>query len=73
MAEAVFIGALGVAHTQLRPAGKARFGDYLVNVVSFGSFISEGTEIEVIGISGSRVTVRPRKLAGGAVEAEGVA
>ncbi|HVS70372.1 MAG TPA: NfeD family protein [Phycisphaerae bacterium] len=66
VSDAVFVGALGVAHTQLRPAGKARFGEFLVDVVSFGSFIPVGTEIEVIGISGTRVTVRPRRV----VEAE---
>lgn len=70
VSDAVFVGALGVAHTQLRPAGKARFGEFLVDVVSFGSFIGAGTEIEVIGVSGARVTVRPRRVA---VQAEEMA
>jgi membrane-bound serine protease (ClpP class) len=61
--EAVFVGALGVAQTALRPAGKAKFGEHLVNVVSFGPLIGAGTEIEVIGVSGYRVTVRPRRTA----------
>jgi membrane-bound ClpP family serine protease len=55
----VFVGALGLAHTQLRPAGKARFGEHLIDVVSFGPFINAGTEVEVVTVSGYRVTVRP--------------
>jgi membrane-bound serine protease (ClpP class) len=57
--DAVFVGALGLAHTQLRPAGKARFGEHLIDVVSFGPFINAGTEVEVVTVSGYRVTVRP--------------
>lgn len=62
-ADAVFVGALGIAHTQLRPAGKARFGEHLVDVVSFGPFIDSGTEVEVLTVTGFRVTVRPHAAA----------
>jgi membrane-bound serine protease (ClpP class) len=59
--EAVFIGAMGRATTDLRPAGKVRFDDHLVDVVSYGSFIPQGTEIEVVSVEGYRVVVRPRR------------
>jgi membrane-bound serine protease (ClpP class) len=58
--EAVFIGAVGKAETDLRPAGKARFDDHLLNVVSFGSFIAQETEVEVTHIQGNKIIVRPR-------------
>jgi membrane-bound serine protease (ClpP class) len=58
--DAVFIGAIGRAATDLRPAGKARFGEHLVGVVSYGSFIEKDTEIEVQEISGLKIVVKPR-------------
>ncbi|MGN6368090.1 MAG: NfeD family protein [Phycisphaerae bacterium] len=57
--EAVFIGALGKASTDLRPAGKARFDEHLVDVVSNGGFVPRGTEVEVIQMAGAKVIVRP--------------
>jgi membrane-bound serine protease (ClpP class) len=59
--EAVFVGAMGRATTDLRPAGKVRFDEHLVDVVSYGSFIPQGTEIEVVSVEGYRVVVRPRQ------------
>jgi membrane-bound serine protease (ClpP class) len=56
--EAVFVGALGVASTDLRPSGKARFGEHLVNVMSDGLYIGQKQEVEVIEVSGMRVVVR---------------
>jgi membrane-bound serine protease (ClpP class) len=58
--EAVFIGAIGKAATDLRPAGKARFDDHLVDVVSHGAFVARETEVEVMQVTGSKVVVRPR-------------
>jgi len=58
--EAVFVGAMGRATTDLRPAGKVRFDQHLVDVVSFGSFIAQGTEVEVISVEGYRIVVKPR-------------
>lgn len=52
------IGAEGVAMTVLRPAGKAKIDKRMVDVVSDGPFISEGARVEVISVSGNRVTVR---------------
>jgi len=59
--EAVFVGALGKAATDLRPAGKVRFDEHLLDVVSNGAFIARGSEVEVVSISGNKIIVRPRQ------------
>ena len=51
-------GQAGVALSDLRPAGVARFGDERVDVVSEGDFISAGSRIRVLRTEGTRVTVR---------------
>lgn len=53
------VSDIGVAQTPLRPAGKARFGAILVDVVAEGGMVDPGTEIEVILREGKRVVVRP--------------
>ena len=57
--EAVFVGALGKVETDLRPAGKARFGGHLVDVMSQGQFVEAGAVVEVIESRGARIVVRP--------------
>jgi len=52
------VGKSGVALTDLRPAGTARFGDDRVDVVTQGDFIAHGTTIQVLHVEGNRVTVR---------------
>lgn len=52
------VGQLGLALTDLRPAGTARFGDDRVDVVTQGDFIPNGTTIKVLHVEGNRVTVR---------------
>lgn len=47
----------GQTTTPLRPAGKARFGEKLVAVVSDGSAIDAGQAVRVIEVLGNRVTV----------------
>lgn len=51
-------GARGIAVTKLRPAGKAKIDERVVDVVSRGSFIDPGDEIEVIEVKGNRVVVK---------------
>lgn len=51
-------GDRGVTIGPLRPAGKARFGSKLVDVVSEGDFIDERTAVEVIEHRTNRVVVR---------------
>lgn len=55
--EAVFVGAIGKAVTDLRPAGKAKFGQHLMDVVSDGAFLPQGTQLKVTEVSALRVVV----------------
>ena len=50
-------GDRGRVTSDLRPAGKARFGDAIVDVVATAEFLEEGTEVQVIEIYGNRVVV----------------
>lgn len=52
------VGDLGRTETLLRPAGKARFGAMLVDVVSQGEYIDSNEKVEVIERCGNRVVVR---------------
>jgi membrane-bound serine protease (ClpP class) len=52
------LGKRGVALTPLVPAGKARFGDVLVDVISEGPLVPTGTEITVTEAVGHRIKVR---------------
>lgn len=52
------VGAHGATTTTLMPAGKARFGDAVVDVVSDGDMIEPGKIIEVVEVRGNRVVVR---------------
>jgi membrane-bound serine protease (ClpP class) len=51
-------GDTGFAITKLRPAGRARFDDAVVDVVTEGEFIQKGQKIKIILIQGNRVVVR---------------
>ena len=57
-------GDVGEAITRLRPAGKARFGDAIVDVVATGEFLDAGTPVEIIEIHGGRVVVRKIESSG---------
>jgi len=41
-------GKIGVAHTDIRPIGKAKIEGVIMDVKSLGDFISEGTAVQVI-------------------------
>lgn len=58
--DAVFVGAIGRAATLLRPAGKARFGEFLLDVITSGDFIPPGTEVEVLELSRFHIVVKAR-------------
>ena len=51
-------GMQGTAITVLRPSGKARFADHLVDVVTEGEFIAPQTPVTVIQTDGMRVVVK---------------
>lgn len=54
----VQVGDWGLALSLLRPAGKARFGDRYLDVVTDGSFVDQGRQVQVVEISGNRIVVR---------------
>ena len=55
---AALLGAIGVAATPLRPAGKTQFGDKFVDVVAEDGYVRPGTRVQVIEIEGNRVVVK---------------
>lgn len=57
-AHKVAVGDEGVTVTELRPAGKAKFGDADTDVVSEGSFIESGERISVVSVTGNRIMVK---------------
>ncbi|MDR3639008.1 MAG: NfeD family protein [Isosphaeraceae bacterium] len=52
------IGETGRTTTMLRPSGKARFGELLVDVTADGFFIEPDRLVEVIDVRGQRVIVK---------------
>jgi len=54
----VNVGDVGEVITTLRPAGKAKFGDAIVDVVAEAEFLDKGTKVEIIEIHGNRVVVK---------------
>ena len=52
-------GKTGVTTSPLRPAGKARFGDQLVAVVSDGRSVDSGDAVRVVSVLGNRIVVVP--------------
>ncbi|MHC4564761.1 MAG: NfeD family protein [Planctomycetota bacterium] len=54
----VGVGDAGDVVLTLRPTGKARFGDAVVDVVAEAEFIDKGSKVEIIEIHGNRVVVK---------------
>jgi len=52
----------GFALTLLRPSGTATINGKRVDVITEGSLIERGTEIQVVAIEGMRVVVRPLNI-----------
>ena len=53
----LLLGQMGVALTDLRPAGMALIANQRVDVVSFADFIAKGSQIQVQEVNGPRVAV----------------
>lgn len=53
------VGATGIAHTALRPAGTIVVNDERLDAVSSGNYIDRGTPILIVQIEGHRVVVEP--------------
>ena len=56
---AFLMGETGRTTTVLKPSGKARFGNMLVDVRADGYYIDRDSLIEVIDVQGMRVIVKP--------------
>jgi membrane-bound serine protease (ClpP class) len=56
--ESRFAGSVGVAESDLRPVGVARFGDERVDVVSEGAYVARGSAVQVVQVEGARIVVR---------------
>jgi membrane-bound serine protease (ClpP class) len=54
----VNVGDTGVVVSTLRPAGRAEFGDAVVDVVAEGEFLEAGTNVKITEIYGNRVVVK---------------
>jgi membrane-bound serine protease (ClpP class) len=54
----VGVGDIGQVVSTLRPAGKARFADAIVDVVAEAEFLDKGTHVEIIEVHGNRVVVK---------------
>src|SRR4029453_14598258 len=52
-APAPLLGAIGVAATALRPAGKVQFGEDFLDVVAEGDYVNAGSRVQVIEIEGN--------------------
>jgi membrane-bound serine protease (ClpP class) len=50
-------GAVGIAITQLRPAGIGDFGGRRIDVVTRGDYVNAGAAIRVAEVHGSRIVV----------------
>jgi membrane-bound serine protease (ClpP class) len=57
----VKVGDTGQVVSTLRPTGKARFGNAIVDVVAEAEFLDKGTDVEIIKIHGNRVVVKAVK------------
>jgi membrane-bound serine protease (ClpP class) len=53
------VGQVGVAISQLRPGGKARFGEDIVDVITQGELLPKGTTVKIIGHSATEAIVEP--------------
>ena len=57
------IGQKGVISSPLRPSGKAKFGEAIVDVVSDSQFIELDRQVEITEIDGNKILVRPLERA----------
>ncbi len=52
------VGDTGVVVSTLRPAGRAKFGEAVVDVVAEGEFLEAGANVRITEIYGNRVVVK---------------
>ena len=56
----VFVGRTGKALSVLRPAGIGDFDGVRLNIVTEGSYIESGSDVEIIRVEGVRIVVRQK-------------
>ncbi len=54
----LFVGGVGRAVSELRPAGKARFDAQLITVVSRGEYIAPGLPVQIVEIQENQIIVQ---------------
>lgn len=54
----LYLGKTGTALTTLRPSGKAEVDGKILDVLSNGPVISEGTAVQVVHVEGVKITVK---------------
>jgi membrane-bound serine protease (ClpP class) len=54
----VSIGEVGEVVSTLRPTGKAKFDEKIVDVVAQAEFLNKGAKVEITEIHGNRVVVK---------------
>lgn len=59
LAQSSRVGHVGVAISQLRPGGKAQFGEEIIDVITQGELLPKGTQVRVIRHSGPEAVVEP--------------
>jgi membrane-bound serine protease (ClpP class) len=52
------LGHVGVAASDLRPAGMARIGDRRVDVLTEWEYLDAGTPVQVVAVEGTRIVVK---------------
>jgi membrane-bound serine protease (ClpP class) len=61
----VKVGDVGEVVSTLRPTGKAKFGDAIVDVVAEAEFLDKGTAVEIVEVHGNRVVVKRQETEDG--------
>jgi membrane-bound serine protease (ClpP class) len=56
------LGEFGRTTSPLRPMGKAKFGEHVIDVTADGGFIESDSLVEVIDVQGTRVVVKPAEV-----------
>lgn len=57
-----FVGAEGVALSVLRPSGKIKIGDKIIDAVSYNDFIDEGETVKVVKYENTQLYVLKTKF-----------
>ncbi|GAB4377397.1 MAG: hypothetical protein Kow0075_05820 [Salibacteraceae bacterium] len=52
-------GERGITVSRLNPVGKARFGDEILEVCTWGEYLDADTAVEITNIEGNKITVKP--------------